>query len=60
MEGFKVLHLDRNEYYGGEGASLSLSQVNGHGLFRSLVIYILYFFIFPCLCSIHFVVVPEV
>jgi RAB protein geranylgeranyltransferase component A len=27
MEGFKVLHLDRNEYYGGEGASLSLSQV---------------------------------
>lgn len=23
-----MLHLDRNEYYGGEGASLSLSQVN--------------------------------
>lgn len=27
MEGYKVLHLDRNDYYGGEGASLSLSQV---------------------------------
>ena len=27
MEGFKVLHLDRNDYYGGEGASLCLSQV---------------------------------
>jgi hypothetical protein len=28
MEGHKVLHLDRNNYYGGEGASLNLSQVN--------------------------------
>jgi len=27
MEGFRVLHLDRNDYYGGEGASLSLSQL---------------------------------
>lgn len=27
MEGYKVLHLDRNDYYGGEGASLTLSQV---------------------------------
>lgn len=27
MEGKKVLHIDRNDYYGGEGASLSLSQV---------------------------------
>ena len=27
MEGKKVLHLDRNSYYGGECASLSLSQV---------------------------------
>ena len=32
MEGFKVLHLDRNEYYGGEGASLSLSQVRRKGI----------------------------
>lgn len=27
MEGKKVLHLDRNPYYGGECASLTLSQV---------------------------------
>ena len=27
MEGKRVLHLDRNGYYGGECASLSLSQV---------------------------------
>lgn len=27
MEGLKVLHLDRNPYYGGECASLNLSQV---------------------------------
>lgn len=31
MAGHKVLHLDRNDYYGGEGASLSLSQVNALG-----------------------------
>lgn len=29
MEGKRVLHLDRNGYYGGECASLSLPQV-GH------------------------------
>lgn len=29
MEGKKVLHLDRNAYYGGECASLSLSKVLG-------------------------------
>lgn len=28
MEGKKVLHLDRNAYYGGECASLSLSKVS--------------------------------
>lgn len=27
MEGNKVLHLDQNKFYGGECASLSLSQV---------------------------------
>ena len=26
----KVLHLDRNEYYGGESASLSLEQLYKH------------------------------
>lgn len=27
IEGKKVLHMDRNDYYGGESASLNLSQV---------------------------------
>jgi Rab GDP dissociation inhibitor len=27
VEGFKVLHMDRNGYYGGESASLNLNQV---------------------------------
>lgn len=27
MEGKKVLHMDRNEYYGGDCASLNLTQV---------------------------------
>ena len=27
MEGKKVLHMDRNDYYGGECASLNLTQV---------------------------------
>ena len=27
MEGRKVLHMDRNDYYGGSCASLNLSQV---------------------------------
>ena len=27
VEGKKVLHMDRNDYYGGESASLNLSQV---------------------------------
>lgn len=27
VDGKKVLHMDRNQYYGGEGASLSLSQL---------------------------------
>jgi RAB protein geranylgeranyltransferase component A len=35
MEGYKVLHLDRNDYYGGEGASLTLSQVNTQICFKS-------------------------
>lgn len=35
MEGYKVLHLDRNDYYGGEGASLTLSQVNIQVHFKS-------------------------
>lgn len=28
VEGFKVLHMDRNSYYGGESASLNLNQVS--------------------------------
>jgi Rab GDP dissociation inhibitor len=27
VEGKKVLHMDRNSYYGGESASLNLNQV---------------------------------
>lgn len=27
VEGKKVLHMDRNEYYGGDSASLNLTQV---------------------------------
>lgn len=27
VEGYKVLHMDRNSYYGGESASLNLKQV---------------------------------
>lgn len=27
VEGKKVLHMDRNNYYGGESASLNLNQV---------------------------------
>jgi len=27
IEGKKVLHVDRNDYYGGESASLNLTQV---------------------------------
>jgi len=27
VEGKKVLHMDRNDYYGGESASLNLQQV---------------------------------
>ena len=30
VEGYKVLHMDRNDYYGGECASLSLEQVWAH------------------------------
>ncbi len=29
VEGKKVLHMDRNDYYGGESASLNLTQVCG-------------------------------
>ena len=27
VEGKKVLHMDRNDYYGGDSASLNLTQV---------------------------------
>jgi len=27
MEGYKILHLDRNEYYGDESASLNLTSL---------------------------------
>lgn len=43
MEGYKVLHLDRNDYYGGEGASLSLSQVqNDLVLLLLLCLYVIF------------------
>lgn len=29
VDGQKVLHMDRNDYYGGESASLNLTQVRG-------------------------------
>jgi Rab GDP dissociation inhibitor len=29
VAGKKVLHIDRNQYYGGESASLNLTQVSG-------------------------------
>lgn len=31
IEGKKVLHMDRNDYYGGDSASLNLTQVREHG-----------------------------
>jgi Rab GDP dissociation inhibitor len=30
VDGKKVLHLDRNDYYGGASASLNLKQVRAH------------------------------
>lgn len=30
VEGKKVLHMDRNDYYGGDSASLNLTQVRLH------------------------------
>jgi Rab GDP dissociation inhibitor len=30
VEGLKVLHMDRNDYYGGECASLNLDQAYKH------------------------------
>lgn len=30
MEGKKVLHMDRNDYYGADSASLNLTQVGSH------------------------------
>lgn len=33
VEGKKVLHMDRNDYYGGDSASLNLEQVGVSALF---------------------------
>ena len=33
VEGKKVLHMDRNDYYGGDSASLNLTQVSFTGRF---------------------------
>jgi len=33
VEGKKVLHMDRNDYYGGDSASLNLTQVCGRPLY---------------------------
>ena len=34
VEGKKVLHMDRNDYYGGDSASLNLSQVCLHTVLK--------------------------
>lgn len=34
VEGKKVLHMDRNDYYGGDSASLNLTQVGTVHLIR--------------------------
>ena len=31
VDGLKVLHIDRNNYYGGASASLNLTQVRARG-----------------------------
>ena len=36
VEGKKVLHMDRNDYYGGDSASLNLTQVSSCGFFDDL------------------------
>ena len=36
--GKKVLHMDRNDYYGGESASLNLTQVRARSLFLFLLL----------------------
>lgn len=35
VEGKKVLHMDRNDYYGGDSASLNLTQV-AHGSYFNM------------------------
>ena len=32
VDGKKVLHMDRNDYYGGDSASLNLTQVSAASL----------------------------
>ena len=44
VKGLKVLHMDRNDYYGGESASLNLKQVRLGGGRRLL---------FPLSLSLH-------
>lgn len=43
VEGKKVLHMDRNDYYGGDSASLNLTQVCGSRdmYFRLLILSLL-------------------
>jgi RAB protein geranylgeranyltransferase component A len=50
VSGKKVLHMDRNKYYGGESASLTLDQVD-HWLQRMLLT-IFIIIIFSCLQSL--------
>jgi RAB protein geranylgeranyltransferase component A len=40
VEGKKVLHMDRNDYYGGDSASLTLTQVRSTWLQRCLFTYV--------------------
>jgi RAB protein geranylgeranyltransferase component A len=48
VEGKKVLHMDRNDYYGGDSASLNLTQVIR---FHPLSDRVLTWFLYSCIAS---------
>lgn len=45
VEGKKVLHMDRNDYYGGDSASLNLTQVRLPSLLVFPVAFVLIIFV---------------
>ena len=57
--GKKVLHMDRNDYYGGESASLNLTQVRARSLFLFLLFFIRFgltiFFVFGRMLFLPFI-----